>query len=282
LTLDAHQHRRGIDDLHDRHARTRFFPLLDLHLLSRAPDHSQNHHAGNRRLDDHPRRVVLGRFHRLVGAIALDLENAQIGLSREALEIERRAKLFLFRLRLLEPLLVLFLIDAAQIRVLLHLEAGVLDGIRRDRKLGLVLRARLFLLPALLANLLFEIAVFGSLVDGGLQLILPVEFHEELPGLDVRAAGDELRDDEGITAWSCRADEAGRRDIVKMDRFDEAGRPQRFDKRAALDLPRRRSLARPVIGTARADATDDRERAGEHHQNERNQQVRLFHRVYGA
>ena len=94
-------------------------------------------------------------------------------------------ELFLLRLRLFQPLLVLFLIDAAQIDVLLHLEAGVLDGIRRDRKLGIVFGARLFLLRAFLPNLLLEIAVLGPPVDGGLQLILPVEFHEELPGHDL-------------------------------------------------------------------------------------------------
>ena len=126
--------------------------------------------------------VVLGRFHRLVRPIALDLENSQLGLLGTALQIERRLELFLLRLRLLHPLLVLFLIDAAQIGILLHLEVGVLDGIGRDRKLRLVFRAHLFLLCTLLPNLLLEIAVLGPLVDGGLQLILPVEFHEELPG----------------------------------------------------------------------------------------------------
>ena len=144
--------------------------------------------------------VVLGRFHRPVGPIALDLENAQVGLLGAALQIERRLELLLLRLRLFQPLLVLFLIDAAEIGVLLHLEAGVLDGIRRDRKLRLVLGAHLFLLGALLPNLLLEIAELGSLVDGGLQLILPVEFHEELPGLDERAAGHELGDDERVAA----------------------------------------------------------------------------------
>ena len=154
-----------------------------------APHHPQHDDARNRRRDDHPVGVVLGRFHRRVGAIALDLENAQLGLLGAALQIERRLELLLLRLRLFQPQLVLFLIDAAQIGILLHLELGVLDGIRRDRKLRIVLRARLFLLGAFLPNLLFEVAVLGSLVDGGLQLVLPVEFHQELPGLDERAAG---------------------------------------------------------------------------------------------
>ena len=198
-----------------------------------------------------------------------------------ALQIERRLQLLLLRLRLFQPLLVLLLIDAAEIDVLFHLETGVLDGIGRDRKLRIVLGARLFLLRAFLPNLLLEIAVLGPPVDGGLQLVLPVEFHEELPGDDERAAGQELRDDERIAARGRRADEPGRRDIMKMDGFNEAGHPQRFDERAARDLQRRRSLGRLVllflIGTARAHAADDGKRADQDHQDETKQQIRLFH-----
>ena len=94
------------------------------------------------------------------------------------LEIESGLELLLLRLRLFQPQLVLLYVDAAEIRVLLHLELGVVDGIRRHRKLGLILRSRLLLLGALLSNLFVEVAEFGSLVDGGLQLVLPVEFHQ--------------------------------------------------------------------------------------------------------
>ena len=61
-----------------------------------------------------------------------------------------------------------------------------------------------------------------------------------------------------------RADEPGRRNVVKMDGFDEAGHPQRFDERAARDLQRRRSLRRIVIGIARADTADDGKGADQH------------------
>ena len=110
--------------------------------------------------------------------------------------------------------------------VLLHIEAGGLDGIRRDRQLRIVFGVRLFLLRAFLPNLLLEIAVLGPPVGGGLQLILPVEFHEELPGVDDAAAGHEPGDDEGVAARRGRADEPGRRNIMKTDGFDEAGHPQ--------------------------------------------------------
>ena len=48
-------------------------------------------------------------------AIALDLENAQVGLLGAALQIERRVDLLLLRQRLLEALLVLFLIDPTEV-----------------------------------------------------------------------------------------------------------------------------------------------------------------------
>jgi hypothetical protein len=66
---------------------------------------------------------------------------------------------------------------------------------------------------------------------------------------------------------------------MKMDGFNEASHPQRFDERAAGDLERRRPLARPIIVTIRADAAHDGKRTDQDQQDERKQQVRLFHRL---
>ncbi len=192
-------------------------------------------------------------------------------------------ELLLLRQRLLQPLLVLFLIDAAQIDVLRHLEAGVLDGTRRDGPLRIVFRARLFLLRALLPNLLLQIAVLGPPVDGSFQLILPVEFHEELPGNDLRAAGHEPGDDERVAARGRRTDQPGRRDVVKVDGFDETGGPQGFDERTARDLQRTGcGLTWLILTVVRATCTNaplDGERSDQGHQGQSNHQVRLFHDV---
>ena len=212
-------------------------------------------------------------------AVTLDLEDAQVCLRGLALQIEGRDELFLLRLRLLQPLLVLFLIDTAEVHVLLDIEAGGLHGIRRDRELGIVFGVRLFLLRAFLPNLLLEIAVLGAPVGGRLQLILAVEFHEELPGGDDAAAGHEPGNDEGVAARSGRADEPGRRNVVKTDGFDEAGHPQALDERAAGHLQRPISLTHLIVGPARADPADDGKPGDQDYQEERKQQMRFFHGV---
>src|SRR5688500_5435245 len=280
--VDFHprEHRIGVDDLHDRHAGPRLLALLDLELLIRAPYHAQHDHARDWRRDGHPRGVIFGRLHRLVGAIPLDLEDAHVCLLGPALQIECRNQLFVLRFCLFEALLVLFLIDAAEIGVLLDLEACIFNGTRRDEQLSLVLRARLFLLRALLSNLLFEIAEFRAPVGGSFQLILTVEFDEEVSWRDARAARPEPGDDECVAAWPRGADKTGSRDVVKADRFDEASQPQRFHDRATRDFDRSRwgFLRRFAFWACSADAAHNGEYPDEARQNERQEQIWLLHR----
>jgi len=125
----------------------------------------QSRHRGSH---GHVFYVALGIFGRHFGAIALDLENAQLGPLGAALQIEGGLELLDLGDRLLEAQRVLFLIDSAEIGVLLHLQLRVLDGVGRDREFCIVSRAGLFVLCALLANLLLQIAILGLAVYRGL------------------------------------------------------------------------------------------------------------------
>src|SRR5206468_4932609 len=128
------------------------------------------------------------------------------------------------------------------------------------------LRSGLFLLRTLLPNLLLEIAKLSTLVNGRLQLVLPIEFDKNLPDLDMRSARRESGDDQRVIAGSCGTDETGCRDIVKAGGLDQAGQPESSGKRAA-------TYGKPH-GASRwriSDASVQPAHKGDRHQEQENQ-----------
>ena len=98
----AHLHRRRVDDVEDRQAGTDFLAFRDFGHVVALPDLLEDDEAGEGRGDGHELAVALGVAQRALGALALDLEDAQIGGLRRSLERERLADLLEPRVRFLE------------------------------------------------------------------------------------------------------------------------------------------------------------------------------------
>ena len=89
----AHLHGRRVDDVHDAEAGPHL--LAFLHLAHRAvlPGGLEHDHAVDRRHDPHLVGVALGVLPRVLRAVALDLERADVGGVELAPEIEGAANL---------------------------------------------------------------------------------------------------------------------------------------------------------------------------------------------
>ena len=181
IDFDPHEHRRRIDDQHDRHAGTRFLSLLDLDHLPAAPVHPEHDEPRNWRSDDHAVGVLLGLLHRRPSAIPLNFEDPDFRCFGAAFQLEGVLQLLQTGLRLFHAEVVLLGVDLRQDLVLPHLEACRVHGMLRQRQLRIVFGTRLFLLRALLVNLFLEVEILSTLVERGLQLALAVELHQQIP-----------------------------------------------------------------------------------------------------
>ena len=117
-------------------------------------------------------------LHCLLGAIPLNLENANRRLCRFSFQIECFPQLVVRSLRFIEIFLILFRIDARYDLGLLDLEFGLAQIVFCRFEFRLILRAgsRFFCLFA--GNLVHQFLVFRLLIDDVAHLRLPVELDE--------------------------------------------------------------------------------------------------------
>ena len=140
----------------------------------------------------------LGLAHRVLRAVAADLEDLQVGLGRLAFEGVGGLQLIERRDRLLDSQVVLLGLNSRQQLVLDRLELGARERALGLQDLAVVARLARALAGVLLLDLLIEVVQLGAAVEGGGQLVLAVEFDEEVTLLDRCAGLDELGNDEGL------------------------------------------------------------------------------------
>jgi len=121
-------HRLGIDDVDDRLAGAHFFPLLHFRHVVGLPDRTQHRHAAERRDDGHALGVRFGLAHRVLGAVAANLEDLEVGFRRRALESVGRLQLVQRRDGLFDREVVFLGLNARYELVLVGLEAGTRQG----------------------------------------------------------------------------------------------------------------------------------------------------------
>ncbi len=176
-------------------------------------------------MDLHARRVGFGHLHRVGRLVAPDLEDADIGLRRFALEVVGLPEQIQPGLRLFEGLGVLLGLDLRDHLVFRHVELGAADGALGHLDLAVVPRARRRFFGLALTNLLFEIVELGAAIECVGDLCLAIEFDQEVAGMDGRSALHELRDHQrrrGRTGQPRRGD--GRR-LDRFNRSTESDRP---------------------------------------------------------
>ena len=100
--------------------------------------------------------------------------------------------------RLLERQRVLLGVDLRQQLVLAHFELRAPDRALAERDLAVVVGARGALLGFALGDLLLEVLQLGALVERVLDLILAVEFDDQVARLTVLPGADQLGDDERV------------------------------------------------------------------------------------
>ena len=258
-------HGLGVDHLEERDAGPHLVALVDLAHLPALPDRVQDHEAVDGGPDRHLAGVLVRVPHRAGGPVALDLQDADLGLRGAALQGERLPELGQPRFRLLEGLGVLLGVDAREHLVLAHLEAGGLHVVLGLLQLGLVARAGGALLGLLLPDLLEEVPILRLPVEGGLDLGLAVELDEQIALLDLGSRRHELRDDQRVQA---RAGQPGGGHGVGPDRFDDPVKPQAAREgpalggRGARGLRRCRAVSAAASGgspTQHEKSADDRE-----------------------
>ena len=182
----THPHRVRIDDVDDRHAGADFLAFLHLRHVVALPDRLHDRHAANRRMDGHAFGVA-GRLPlRVGGAVAADLEDADVGFGGAALQLVGGLELLQRRLRLLERQRVLLGVDLRQQLVLAHFELRAADRALGERHLAVVVRPRGALLRFALRDLLLEILQLGAAIERVLDLILAIELDNQI----ARADGD--------------------------------------------------------------------------------------------
>ena len=168
-------------------------------------------------------------------AIAADLQNTDVRLGRSPLEFVGRLELFQRRLGLFERKLVLLDIDLGQQLVLSHFQLRAPDRALGQRDLAVVVCACGAFLGFALRDLLFEILQLGATIERVLDLILPVEFDDQVAGRHRAARPDQRRNDEGIRI---RPGEPWRGDGRRLHGFHGAAQPHRTHEIAADDLER--------------------------------------------
>ncbi len=181
--------------------------------------------------DRHALGVGLGLAHRVLGAVAADLEDLEVRLGRFALEGVGRLQLIQGRDGLLDGEVVLLGLNSRQQLVLGGLELGARERALGEQDLAIVARPGGALAGVLLLDLLIEVVQLGAPVEGVGELRLAVELDEEVTLRDRRAGLDELGDDERLRVGTR---EPRRRDGRRLDRLDRAAQSDRPDEVLAL------------------------------------------------
>ena len=135
-------------------------------MLFALPGRPDDGDAGDRRLDRHALGVALGLPHRVLGAVAANLEDLDVGVGGAPLQVVGLLQLLELGLRLLERQRVLLGLDLRQHLVLERSRAARARARSRPAQLAVVLgRARRGSSASLLANLLLEIVQLGAAIE---------------------------------------------------------------------------------------------------------------------
>src|SRR5207247_8399287 len=145
--------------------------------------------------------VALGVLPRVLRAVALNLERADVGGVRLPSQGERLTQLIGLRPRLVERQRVLLGRDGRYDLVFEDFELRALDGVLRLLDFGLLVRGGGELLAAFLVDLLDEIAILGLTIVGRLDLRLPIELDQQVAALDSCAWLGEMDDNQRPGTW---------------------------------------------------------------------------------